>query len=343
MAVGQENFFLVDENKKLWSANLKIHDGDRYPGEFTLVPGLENVDCRAVEATTHYLVLTEEGEVYSFGQNSGGQCGVGSTVNLITPQKMILASRIIDIAAGTYFSVMVDEDGCVWVCGSNSSGKLGGAMQERKLQIPVKLENLPSINSVSAGYDHSLLLDVEGNVWAFGANGYGQLGLGLSASSTVKVPTKVALPPIAEIAAGNQFSLFLDKEGFVWGCGSNANAGCLESDTVRVNPHKILFLPKIVSISAEANGSFITDAGDLYSTHYGQMMFSPTHKPLKQAVVICNDVVAVASGMGSQLILDYTFDVYLRNTKVIKPIKIPTPRMGILRCGEIKSANKILG
>ena len=340
MAVGNEKCFLIDENKQLWCADISSNVG-HITTEFKLVPELKNIACKAVEATTHYLILTEEGDVYSFGQNLDGQCGLRSLVNSSQPMKILLSSRIIDIAAGYYFSLMLDENGIVWVCGNNTSGKLGCAAQKKQRQ-PIKLENLPSINSVSAGYNHSLLLDVEGNVWAFGANGYGQLGLGITGLTTVNVPTKLELPPIAAIAAGNYFSLFLDKDGFVWGCGSNANAGCLESDAIRIDPYKLEYLPNVVSISASSNGSFISDAAGLYSTHYANVYshISPGHKVHKQAVKIYDDVAAVASGVVSQLILDNNFDVYLRTVSDRMPQKIQTPQMGRAHL-QIKSANKL--
>ena len=345
MAIGQDKCFLIDENKKLWWTDVNSYTG-LPTSEFTLVPDMDNLACVAVEATTHCLILTDEGEVYSHGQSFDGQLGyLNSTDESVNkPRKIFLSSRIMDVAAGRNFSLLLDENGCVWVCGNNSSGKLGCITQERNQTIPLQLENLPKISAVSAGYDHSLLLDINSNVWAFGANGYGQLGLGIAAPTTVKAPTLVVLPPIAAIAAGNLFSLFLDKEGFVWGCGSNANAGCLESDTIRMEPHKMEYLPKVVSICAASNGSFISEAGELYSTHYGdvKLHISPAqHKVCKQASKICEDIVAVASGIVSQLILDSNFAVFLRTASNMIPQKIQTPQMG-RASREMKSANKLL-
>lgn len=47
----------------------------------------------------HMLVITEEKEVYGFGQNSNGELGIGSYTNVVTtPTKAKYLSNVIDIA-----------------------------------------------------------------------------------------------------------------------------------------------------------------------------------------------------------------------------------------------------
>ena len=71
------------------------------------------------------------------------------------------------IAAGEHHSLFLDTEGNVWATGSNWNGQLGlgDNIQQRKVLVPTKIDNVPPIKSVAAGYEHSLLLDTEGHTW----------------------------------------------------------------------------------------------------------------------------------------------------------------------------------
>jgi len=58
---------------------------------------------------------------------------------------------------------------------------------------PVQVTGLPPITAIAAGGMHGLALAEDGTVWAWGANGSGQLGNGTTTSSTT--PVTVHLPP----------------------------------------------------------------------------------------------------------------------------------------------------
>jgi hypothetical protein len=72
---------------------------------------------------------------------------------------------------------------------------------------------------MSAGRDHSLLLSVDGRVFAFGSNQNGQIGLGDIIYHNF--PYLLPVIEIMEIAAGGQHSLLLDSQGQLLGLGSN--------------------------------------------------------------------------------------------------------------------------
>lgn len=85
---------------------------------------------------------------------------------------------------------------------------------------PRRVQGLPRVRSVSVGMGHALALDAQGQVWSWGANAAGQLGLGDMAQRGVA--QRVALPQAAvAVAAGATHSLALDDRGRLWGWGSN--------------------------------------------------------------------------------------------------------------------------
>jgi hypothetical protein len=76
--------------------------------------------------------------------------------------------------------------------------------------------------AVSAGGSHTLGLRADGSVWAWGANGSGQLGDGTTTQRTTPVAVS-GLTGVVAIAAGGQHSLALGSDGSVWSWGANGS------------------------------------------------------------------------------------------------------------------------
>jgi len=81
--------------------------------------------------------------------------------------------------------IVPEENNTVLACGGNDYGQLGnGNVMHQELPLPVLAGEqvlsgyLSQIDAVGAGSHHSLALDMNGNVWAWGNNYYGQLGIG---------------------------------------------------------------------------------------------------------------------------------------------------------------------
>jgi alpha-tubulin suppressor-like RCC1 family protein len=74
---------------------------------------------------------------------------------------------------------------------------------------------------IAAGGVHSLAVDANGNLWAWGSNRRGQLGIGTTGGSSLS-PVRVTYPvgtthPIVSIAAGTGHSLALESQSFLFG------------------------------------------------------------------------------------------------------------------------------
>ena len=132
------------------------------------------------------------------------------------------------IAIGNNFMIVQTASGEVWGWGDNSTGVLGNAYSETTgylITSPIKIElpqNITSV-SISAGYDHVLMLGSDGNVYAWGHNDAGQLGKN-SDVQTLKTPTLVdglRGKNIVAVSAGRRFSLALTDGGRVYSFGAN--------------------------------------------------------------------------------------------------------------------------
>jgi alpha-tubulin suppressor-like RCC1 family protein len=123
------------------------------------------------------------GQAYAWGFNAQDQCGCNSTASQIfTPIKVdqgSLSFKWIDQGGNldnNGHTLAIDTNGNIWAWGANSSGQLGNGNTINQNQ-PVQVLGLPSnIVDVRAGGAHSLALDANGNVWAWGSNSNGQVG-----------------------------------------------------------------------------------------------------------------------------------------------------------------------
>lgn len=120
-------------------------------------------------------------------------------------------------------TLMLKIDGTVWSYGTNNSGELG--IGNKDIQDEPCKVTFPSgtiIKQIEVGEKHSLALDTQGNVWAWGDNSEYQLGNSMSA--VVTTPKKITnLKNIRRIACGEYNSFAIGKSGEIYSFGRNSN------------------------------------------------------------------------------------------------------------------------
>ena len=132
------------------------------------------------------------------------------------------------ISVGDKFIIVQTASGEIWGWGDNSAGVLGNISSPEtgtNITSPSKV-NLPdgiTSVSVSAGTDHVLMLGSDGNVYAWGNNEYGQLGIDNSGTALTAptIITELQDKSIVAVAAGQRFSLALTDGGDVYSFGLN--------------------------------------------------------------------------------------------------------------------------
>jgi len=171
------------------------------------------------------------GIVWTWGSNSNGQLGNGSTTDSNVPVHVIGLSGVVAVAGGQAHSLALKSDGTVWAWGSNFYGQLGNGSNTDS-HVPVQVSNLcanlcglTNVIAIAADGNHSLALKKDGTVWAWGNNVNGQLGNGTFASGgcyCVSVASQVpGLTNVVAIAAGGPHSLAIDSFGVLWSWGYN--------------------------------------------------------------------------------------------------------------------------
>ncbi len=197
-----------------------------------------------------------QGALYGWGSNRYRQVG---QQNAMIPQPILTSlSSVVAVAAGYWHSLAVLKNGKLYAWGKNDYGQCGNATdaildQPKVIAHPQQKKFI----AVAAGERHSLALDEDRIVWAWGININGELGIGHTSameSTPVKVASFVKLGPVNGIAAGVAHSLAL-AGGQVYGWGSNAYAqlGFIPSelpDYRVLKPRRIEGLRNIIAIAA---------------------------------------------------------------------------------------------
>ena len=134
------------------------------------------------------LFLTTSNKLYSFGIGTKGQLGIGKIENryeltVIKPPDNVTPVKI---ASGGWHSGFLDQNSDCYVWGWNLNGQVSVEDESQNDSVfvvtPTKLVVLDELSgkdvkftSISLGSRHSALVDLNGNLYTFGWNKYGQL------------------------------------------------------------------------------------------------------------------------------------------------------------------------
>ncbi|KAH9513367.1 putative E3 ubiquitin-protein ligase herc1 [Bulinus truncatus] len=142
----------------------------------------------------HTLCMSADGGiVWAFGDGDYGKLGLGNSSPKSVPTKIDLLKDFIikKIACGTQFSVALTTDGHVYTWGQDrmiGQGETQCVSHCKPEQVMPLAGHF--IEDIAAGAEHTLALAVTGQVWGWGINTDGQLGLGHT-NSPVKEPTLI--------------------------------------------------------------------------------------------------------------------------------------------------------
>ncbi|CAI9576151.1 unnamed protein product, partial [Staurois parvus] len=204
----------------------------------------------------------DSGAIFTFGKSKFAEnC----------PSKFWLKNnKPANISCGDEHSVLVTENGKLYVFGSNIYGQLGIG-SENVISTPrcVKALKSEKVKFTACGRNHTLLCTVQGKVYSSGWNSEGQLGLGdtTERASFHEISIFYSQYKIKQLSAGSNTSAALTVDGklFMWGENSEGQLGLANEKTV-CSPHQVDIGKPIIWVSCGYyHSAFVTQDGELYT------------------------------------------------------------------------------
>lgn len=259
IATGEEYSLALGSDGTVWSwgSNYDGQLGNRFDIDYSTEDGYTPMrvvspdgtgfltDVIAISAScSTSMALRSDGTVWTWGTNSYGNLGIGTTDNNEHPVPVQVngLSDIMAIAAGYNHYLALKSDGTVWAWGENYYyGQLGdGTFTNRS--SPVQVTGLDGVTALSAGEIGSMALKEDGTVWTWGSNYDGLLGDGVpegDASDYSLIPIQVVgvdgieyITNAVAIDAGVNHNIAVLGDGTVvtWGANDSGQLGIGTTD-----------------------------------------------------------------------------------------------------------------
>uniref|UniRef100_A0A8C1E1L1 HECT domain-containing protein n=1 Tax=Cyprinus carpio carpio TaxID=630221 RepID=A0A8C1E1L1_CYPCA len=196
--------------------------------------GLENRQVIQIACGDHHSVaLTNDGQVFVWGENSHGQLGLRKD-HPGSPSAQHVQSLsgvpLAQISAGGDHSFVLSLSGVVFGWGKNSAGQLGlGDTTDRHVPTVVNSLNRKKTVSISCGGEHTATLSKGGTVFTFGSGGSGQLGhKSFRDEHHPRVVAELWGSEVSQVTCGRHHTLVSvasSKMIYSFGCGMQGQLG----------------------------------------------------------------------------------------------------------------------
>lgn len=221
----------------------------------------------------HSLAIGNDGNVYAWGQNNFGELGNNSTTDSDIPVVVKLpgGATPTQVFAGANCSLALCSNGALYAWGRNANGQLGNSTKtDSYVPVMVKFPSgVTAWTAVACGGYHVEAIGNDGNLYAWGSDGNGQLGNGTTTQgvdTVAIVPMPKGVTGWTAIACGGNFSLALGGNGVIYGTGYNSDGELGDGTTTDSDTLTMITMPtgvaKFIAVAAGWNHGIALDSQD---------------------------------------------------------------------------------
>jgi len=208
----------------------------------------------------HTMATKTDGTLWAWGYNSNGTLGDSTLTNKSSPVQTITggynwsqlstgfgnsSAAIFSTSAPIVTKVIsntsdlgdllvprdIFSEGGLWGWGRDNYGQLGDSTFTHKSSPVQTIAGGTNWKQVACGYSHTAIIKTDGTLWAWGQNGYGQLGDSTVVQRSSPVQTIAGGTNWKQVSGGIYHTTAIKTDGTLWTWGYNSN-GALGDSTV---------------------------------------------------------------------------------------------------------------
>ena len=234
----------IDEQRYCWGLNFRGELGGA-PDTVVATPFAvtDPFDLELISSGfRHVCGVSVMSELWCWGYNERGNLGLGNLIDSPSPTRA--RTGVADASAKGDHTCAVDGSGELYCWGANDSGEIGVPGADT-IDAPVRpgceAQNAQGAcfsdwEKVGLGAFHSCAIRSSGELWCWGGNLNGQVGIGPPTSTfQVREPVRVDTDVrFSDVAGGTSFTCGLDEAGalFCWGLNEDRQLGVADADFV---------------------------------------------------------------------------------------------------------------
>jgi alpha-tubulin suppressor-like RCC1 family protein len=169
------------------------------------------------------IISTSINPIFSWGLNTNGRLGDGTTVNKCSPVREISsATDWCGVSAGGYHTAAIKTTGQLWSWGRGLCGALGDGTVTDRCSPVREISSSTDWCQVSTGNYHTAAVKTSGQIWAWGNNACGSLGDGTTVARCSPVREFCSATDWCQVSAGSTHTAAVKTSGQIWAWGNNA-------------------------------------------------------------------------------------------------------------------------